>query len=69
MVDMSKLDEKIQNSPLTVFTTEDELAYMKKHREKIVQKVGQDKYDSLVSKLEDYIRNRKQPQSASNSEL
>ncbi len=66
---MKERDEKIKNSPLSVFTTEDDLAYMKKHRETIIQKVGQDTYNGLVEKLEDHIRNRKQPKSASNPEL
>lgn len=66
---MKDRDEKIKNSPLTIFTTEDELAYMQKHRDKIVNKIGQDEYDSLVKKLEDHIRTRKQPKSAASSEL
>ena len=36
--------------------------------EKFIQQMGQDKYDRLEKQLEDHISNRKQPQSALNSE-
>lgn len=58
-------DVKNKDQNLTVFTTEQDLANMKKNREKFVQQMGQDKYDSLVKKLENHISNRKQPRSAS----
>lgn len=47
--------------PIKPVTTEQDLEYMRKHEEKIVQKVGRPTYNRLVKKLEDYIRNRKRP--------
>ena len=62
------LDEKIKNHSLRIVTSEEDLAFMKKHREKFIQQMGQDKYDRLEKQLEDHISNRKQPQSAVNTE-
>ena len=61
--------DKPKDQNLTIFTTEEELAHMKKHREKFVQQMGQDTYDRLVKKLEDHISSRNQPKSAAQSEL
>ena len=65
---MEDINQKIKNHSLKIVTTEEDLAFMKKHREKFIQQMGQDKYDRLEKQLEDYISNRKQPQSAHNTE-
>ena len=65
---MDDINEKIKNHSLKVVTTEEDLAFMRKHREKFIQQMGQDKYDRLEKQLEDHISDRKQPQSALNSE-
>ncbi len=65
---MDDINEKIKNHSLKVVTTEEDLAFMRKHREKFIQQMGQDKYDRLEKQLEDYLSDRKQPQSALNSE-
>ena len=61
-------NEKIKNHSLKVVATEEDLAFMRKYREKFVQQMRQDKYDHLEMQLEDHISDRKQPQSALNSE-
>ncbi len=65
---MDDINEKIKNHSLKVATTEEDLAFMRKHREKFIQQMGQDKYDRLEKQLEDYLSDRKQPQSALNLE-
>ena len=65
---MEDIDEKIKNHSPKIVTTEEDLAFMRKHREKFIQQMGQDKYDRLEKQLEDHISNRKQPQSAHNTE-
>ena len=47
--------DKIKNSPLKIYTTEEDLAFMVKQREKFVLQMGQEKYDRLKNQLEDYI--------------
>lgn len=62
---MSK-NEKIKNRPLQIVTSEEELSNLQKNRDKLVEKLGQKKYDRLVEQLENHINNtRKQPKSAS----
>ena len=58
---MDDINEKIKNHSLKVVTTEEDLAFMRKHREKFIQQMGQDKYDRLEKQLADHISNRKQP--------
>jgi hypothetical protein len=58
-------EDKLKNQSIHIMTTEAELANMQKHREKFVQKMGQETYDRLVKKLEDHILDRKRPKSAS----
>jgi formiminotetrahydrofolate cyclodeaminase len=67
---MSDIKEQIKNHThnLKIVTTEEDLAFMRRNREKFIQQMGQETYDRLEKKLEDYISNRKQPQSAVTSE-
>ena len=66
---MSLADDEVKQSPLSVFTTEDDLSYMKRHREEIVQQIGQDKYDRLVKELEDHIYSREQSKPSADTEF
>lgn len=61
------MDQKNKQN-LSIFKAEDDLAFMKRNREKFLKKMGQDTYDRLVKELEDHIRSRKQPRSATPSE-
>jgi len=63
------MDKDPKDQKLRIFTTEEDLANMVKHKDKFVEKMGQDTYDRLVKQLEDHISRRKQPQSAADSEL
>ena len=63
------MDKDPKDQKLRIFTTEEDLANMVKHKDKFVEKMGQDTYDRLVKQLEDHIGRRKQPQSAADSEL
>lgn len=53
---MSKL---LKNRPLRQFTKEEDLENMKKNRDKFLKKIGNKKYEILVKKLEDFIKNEK----------
>jgi len=59
---MSKLEK-----PITTMMAEQDLAYMKRNKEKIIEQVGQAGFDRLVEKLENYIRGRKRPGQAADS--
>jgi hypothetical protein len=61
--------EKRKDQNLTVFTTEEDLAHMKKYKEKFIKQMGQDTYDRLVKELENHISSRKRPKSAAQSEI
>jgi hypothetical protein len=63
------MEQKNKQSKLSVFKAEDDLAFMKRNRDKFVKKMGQDTYERLVKELEDHISSRKQPRSATPSEV
>jgi len=62
-------DKDPKDQKLRIFTTEEDLANMVRHKDKFVEKMGQDTYDRLVKQLEDHVSRQKQPLSATNSEL
>lgn len=57
------MDKDLKDQKLRIFTTEEDLANMVRHKDKFVEKMGQDTYDRLVKQLEDHVSRRKQPQS------
>ncbi len=63
------VDQNDKESKLSVFKSEDDLAFMKRNKEKFIKKMGQEDYDRLVKELENHISNRKQPRSATPSEV
>ncbi len=46
------MDKDLKDQKLRIFTTEEDLANMVKHKDKFVGKMGQDTYDRLVKQLE-----------------
>jgi hypothetical protein len=51
---------ELEQENLTIVTTEQDLVIMKKYREEFIQQIGQDTYDCLVKKLEDFLRNEEE---------
>lgn len=49
-------------NPLRSVSTEEDLAYMEKHREKVIAQVGEELYEELVEKLRVSISQRRKPQ-------
>jgi hypothetical protein len=61
--------DKAKSTSLIQVSADEQLARMTKYREKFVSELGQETYNNLVKKLEDHIRYRKQPKSATPSSL
>ena len=51
---------KTSGENLTVFTVEDDIANMKKHRDKFIKAMGKETYKRLLKKLKDYKKKKDQ---------
>lgn len=45
--------------PLKAISSEEDLQYMIRHKDSIIKKIGEEKYNDLVKKLEDHIAKKK----------
>ncbi len=63
------MDQDDKQPKLSIFKAEDDLNFMKRNKDKFIKKMGQEDYDRLVKELENHISNRKQPRSATPSEI
>ena len=51
--------KQIKLPPLRAISSEEDLQYMIRHKESIIKKIGEEKYNDLVKKLEDHIAKKK----------